>query len=285
LEAVTLGRPVKYVGQDVERIALERMEAAAREVGFKEIRFEFEPVGAALSFGVNLASPARVLVFDFGGGTLDICVMKFPEKKVEAVVGRAIGGDLLNSILVNEKLLKYFGAKVVISGKLEMPRHYFLAFRNWFHLTLLKNVAELGSLDYLKINADDPKPVENLKNLVMKDYGYDLFARVDEAKVRLSEETESEIGFRCPDFGFKEKIKREEFEAMIETEVEETKKCLEECLEKAGVTAEEIDKVLITGGSSKIPIFANILKNQWGEEKLYWGDRFTSVGAGLSLVG
>ena len=75
------------------------MEEISKRVGFKEMKLEYEPVGAALNFGLDIKQDSNVLIFDFGGGTLDVCIMKFPEKKIIAVSGRPIGGDLLNIII------------------------------------------------------------------------------------------------------------------------------------------------------------------------------------------
>jgi hypothetical chaperone protein len=100
LNKVVIGRPVKYVGERPnEKLAIERMEEISKRVGFKEMKLEYEPVGAALNFGLDIKQDSNVLIFDFGGGTLDVCIMKFPEKKIIAVSGRPIGGDLLNIII------------------------------------------------------------------------------------------------------------------------------------------------------------------------------------------
>ena len=53
------------------------MEEISKRVGFKEMKLEYEPVGAALNFGLDIKQDSNVLIFDFGGGTLDVCIMKF----------------------------------------------------------------------------------------------------------------------------------------------------------------------------------------------------------------
>ncbi len=69
---VTIGRPVRFVGEgDVEERALGSLRAAAELAGFRDARIALEPVAAARASGVDAGN---ALVFDFGGGTFDLCV-------------------------------------------------------------------------------------------------------------------------------------------------------------------------------------------------------------------
>lgn len=108
VDSVVIGRPVKYVGDDDE-LAIRRMEKAAHFAGFTHVSFEYEPIAAAYDYGNKISSTQTVLIFDFGGGTLDISVVKFPEKKVLTNVGLPIGGDFFNSSIFSHKLATCFG--------------------------------------------------------------------------------------------------------------------------------------------------------------------------------
>lgn len=283
LDSVILGRPVRYVGSGKEKLAIQRMSKVARQSGFKNVEFEYEPVGAALNYGIDINAQSNVLVFDFGGGTLDVCIMNFPSKEVVSVSGRPIGGDLLDSIIVENKLLKYFGKGTIISGKMPMPRYYLSALTSWYQITLLKNVKDLETLDYYITNADKQKPLQNLKKLIINDYGYNFFRRVDQAKINLSSGEECQFKFKCSDFSIIESLLRKDFENMITEQLTETDKCLNEALKEACLGSKQIDKVLVTGGSSKIPIFKNLLTKKFGIDKIIDSDRFTSVALGLGI--
>ena len=82
VEGVVMGRPVHFEGSSgrqatYDRRAEERLRRAARSAGYPEVRFELEPVAAALHYERRLgAASQNVLVFDFGGGTLDITVAR-----------------------------------------------------------------------------------------------------------------------------------------------------------------------------------------------------------------
>src|SRR5205814_6841379 len=73
-EAITLGRPVRFIGgDDAEARATGRLRAAAELAGFREVRFVPEPIAAAHAANVEAGTAP---VVDFGDGTLDPCVVR-----------------------------------------------------------------------------------------------------------------------------------------------------------------------------------------------------------------
>ena len=76
--AVVVGRPVTFAGGNPdEALALGRYQAAFQRLGFTDIRYAHEPVGAAFYFARKLTQDATVLVADFGGGTSDFSIIRF----------------------------------------------------------------------------------------------------------------------------------------------------------------------------------------------------------------
>ena len=75
-----MGRPVHFLGDMDDSLAVERLREAAKAAGFPELYFELEPVAAALHYELSLEQRQNVLVFDLGGGTLDITVMGIQRK-------------------------------------------------------------------------------------------------------------------------------------------------------------------------------------------------------------
>ena len=75
---VIVGRPVIFAGGSPnEALALQRYETAFARMGFDDIRYAYEPVGAAFFFARRLDHDATVLVGDFGGGTSDFSIIRF----------------------------------------------------------------------------------------------------------------------------------------------------------------------------------------------------------------
>lgn len=285
IDTAVIGRPVRYVGkQGCEALALSRMEKVAQAAGFKEVVFEYEPVGAALNYGVDITSPQNVLIFDFGGGTLDICIMRFPTKEVLAVGGRPIGGDLLSSMLFINRLGRYFGKGSTLNkGANPFPSQYIHSLTNWYSITLLKTRKYLDSLEAISRVTDDAQAVSNLTELIVEDYGYKIYQEVDRAKRCLSDTYQDKIFFQGKTFIINESILRKEFEFIIHEQLAETEKLLNETLNSAGLSASDIDHVVTTGGSSSIPIFRNLLTTFFDKEKVLFGECYMSVSRGLAI--
>jgi len=128
IEGVVLGRPVNFVGSqagegdhpDQQRAiwrannerAQARLRRAAQMAGFREVSFELEPIAAALHYELTVSQPQNIVVFDFGGGTLDITVMRVGEpgeQQVFATGGVGIAGDAFDQRIVEHLLLDHFG--------------------------------------------------------------------------------------------------------------------------------------------------------------------------------
>src|SRR5579884_2943468 len=93
-----VGRPVHWADSRAgDELARRRMEVGLRLAGFERFRFLEEPIAAGLRLAATLTAPQTVLVFDFGGGTLDVTVMRVGggEHTVLSTAGRAVGGTLL----------------------------------------------------------------------------------------------------------------------------------------------------------------------------------------------
>ena len=283
LTSAVIGRPVRYVGKEENQVALDRMHQIALNAGFKHIEFEYEPVGAALNYSLDVKTNQNILVFDFGGGTLDICIMKLPKQEIVAVSGRGIGGDLLNSEIAKSHLLHQFGSNAILNGKTHLPKHYFSAFNSWYQTTLQKTVKNVESLRKLAIESDQPQLIQNLINLIIHDYGFEYFCAIDDAKISLTHQDTINFNFNFPHLSIKQPLTRSGFETAITYEVDESEKCINESLHQAGLKPNQIDKVILTGGSSQIPIFIHLISDIFSSEKLIFSDHFTSVAAGLAI--
>ncbi|MGH7022696.1 MAG: Hsp70 family protein, partial [Caulobacteraceae bacterium] len=85
-----IGRPVQFAGVSPDpALALTRYQMAFARLGFREIRYAFEPVAASFFFARKLTADAVVLVGDFGGGTSDFSIARFTRE-----VGRPRAEDL-----------------------------------------------------------------------------------------------------------------------------------------------------------------------------------------------
>jgi len=283
LDSIVLGRPVRYVGTGQNDIAISRMTSIAHNVGFKNVEFEYEPIGAAINYGINISQPQNILVFDFGGGTLDICIMKLPEQEILAISGRGIGGDLLDSRLVESKIGDHFGINSEIYGKVPFPSNYRLALTSWYRTTLLKTVKDLENIKHLALNSNQKEEIMNFYNLLEHDYAFDFFTAIDKTKIELSSQDFTNFIFNRNYLNIFEPITRTEFESSVRQEIDESKACIYESLNLAKLKPENIDHIILTGGSSQTPIFQKLIYSIFPQEKVIAQDYFTAVALGLGL--
>jgi hypothetical chaperone protein len=179
---VVLGRPVHFVdsrGAEDDQLAQERLRRAAHEAGFQEVEFELEPVAAALFYELTLDEPQNVLVFDLGGGTLDITVMRLGEpgqRRVFATGGVGIAGDTFDKRIIQWRLLDHFGRGSTIRrayGKdqdedaIPFPSQYTDALLDWQAVPELNKPETLHFLRQAYLSSSHPKQIRALESLLV----------------------------------------------------------------------------------------------------------------------
>jgi len=107
---------------------------------------------------------------------------------------------------------------------------------------------------------------------------------VEAAKVRLSEAAETLLSLHAGAIALDEKIPRWDFERLIGPDVRAVERCIDRTLASAGLTPADIDVVLRTGGSSRVPRFVKMLSTKFGAERLQEMDVFTGVASGLAIA-
>ncbi len=283
INKAVIGRPVEYVGHN-NALAVERMTKAAHLAGFEEVEFEYEPVGAAYDYASSTKAKQTVLVFDFGGGTLDISVFRLPERQISVNTGLPIGGDYFNSKIFMEKLAKYFGSKTKYGlQQLPLPRHIFNYLQSWYKISLLKNVDFTKSMENFRSLNSDPKTMDALESLVDNNLGFAIYEEVERVKKQLSQTNEEEYKFNAKAISIQELITRNAFEKIIADDIKNINQLISDSLKKANLKVSDIDSVVTTGGSSLIPVVRNLLEKIFGKDKLSQTDTFTSVASGLAL--
>jgi hypothetical chaperone protein len=286
----TVGRPVHWAENDAagDARALKRMETALRAAGFASVEFVPEPIAAGLHFAATLTAPRTVLVFDFGGGTLDVTVMRIGggERSVLSTTGILLGGNTLDEEIMDGRLLKYFGEDLRWGPQdLPMPNHIIDSIRRWYTIPDLNEPGTVAFLQNLERETAGTarRQARALIGLVRGNHGWPLFREIERAKIALSTRRDERIIYTADAIMIDEPLPRREFEALIAGRVRQAARCVDDALSAAGLGAEAIDAVVRTGGSSAIPYFQRLLTDTFGAEKLRYQDAFTSVVTGLAL--
>lgn len=294
VERVVLGRPVHFAGSsstESDRTeddrAQERLRCAAEMAGFQRVDFEYEPVAAATHYQQISSRPQKIVVFDFGGGTLDITVMqidKAGKQEVYAVGGVGIAGDAFDQRIVQGTLLEHFGRGTTWGPAQErFPDAYTDALTNWQTVLELAQPGTLRFLRWVQTTSSHPARVHALESLLVNNYIALLFDEAERAKTTLSERHFCPIRLRGEGIHIWQPLTRSQFELLIAESAQQIRACLLDTLNRSGLDASEIDAVVRTGGSAQIPLFVRMLERIFGPDKVILTDIFGSVTAGLAL--
>jgi hypothetical chaperone protein len=192
---------------------------------------------------------------------------------------------LLDQRIVMSRLLPYFGAHARLGAQqLPLPAHVLDHLAEWQSIVDLTQPKYLDIIDEAIAISDRPQELRALRSLVRQNYGLPLYEEVERAKVALSDQRETQISMHMGEIDFDEPLPRWEFERIIGPDVRDVARCIDRALDAAGLTPDDIDVVLRTGGSSRIPRFVRMLSDKFGPQKLQEMDAFTSVASGLALA-
>jgi hypothetical chaperone protein len=291
IKRIALGRPVHFsFDPEGDQLARERLLKAAFRAGYEEVYLQYEPIAAAYHYESTIDREQNVLIFDFGGGTLDMSVLRVGNpktRKVLATGGVPIAGDIFDQKLVRAKLPKHFGeGSFYRSGNkmLSVPNSFYEAFSNWQDMLALQRPIFFEDVQRIEQTADKPRQIRALKNLISSSYGLKMFDVVEAVKRQLSTVDRTSIKLEGSNFQVHEPVTRTEFEKIIQPETRTIEEHLDRVIQDAGLKPEQIDAVIRTGGSSQIPAFVEILEERFGREKVRSIDIFSSVTSGLGII-
>jgi hypothetical chaperone protein len=285
IQAVTLGRPVKFSeSAEQDRKAQETLLNAAYESGFQEVDFELEPIAAALDYQQSMNRPQNVVIFDFGGGTLDIAVMRLGDpgkRKVYASGGVDIAGSDFDRAIIEKRMLTHFGYGRVKHHPEIMEM--ILAIPDWMALPYLGTPVNKNILEKAVRAGTAPIQMKALQGLIYNDLAFTFYNRVEAGKIALSRDGVTMISLEDKDIALWDLYTRHQFETDIYHYLVDVEKVLLDTIAKSGLEPGEIDAVVKTGGSSNIPLFTEMLTRIFGVEKVRETNAFTSVVAGLAI--
>jgi molecular chaperone DnaK len=258
ISAMVLGKMKKdaedYLGQPVTKAVItvpayfndsqrQATKDAGRIAGLEVVRIINEPTAAALAYGLDKKDDERILVFDLGGGTFDVSILDVSEGLIEVV---ATNGD-----------------------------------------------THLGGDDW------DLAIVDWVTSEFLRDQGIDLkqdrqaLQRVREAaekaKVELSSTMETEINlpFITADANgpkhLQMRLTRAKFEQLTEGLVARIAAPFNRALQDAGIKAGDLDEIILVGGSTRMPMVQELVRQLTGKEpnKSVNPDEVVAVGAAL----
>ena len=298
IKNVIMGRPAKYsLNPEHDQLAEDRMRRACEIAGFENIHFCPEPLAAGLDFDKNNREKKIVLIADFGGGTSDFTLMQLHEGQysqddILGLSGVYKAGDSLDGEMMLKFISKHFGAKfhfqLPMSDKtLTFPRALLKKICSPAHITHLREKETWNYLKTIHPFAKDEKSKKQLQQLfalVEWQLGYTLFQKIEDTKIAIcSQPNENYLfNFSHVDIDIQEEIKKDEYNQAMSVVVEDILSAMLEVFTQSGVTPEQVDEVVLTGGTAQFTQIQKRLIEIFGKEKLVEHDIYQSVVGGLS---
>jgi len=293
---VIVGRPVTFAGGNPdETLALRRYEAAFARLGFTDIRYAYEPVGAAFFFARQLKQDATVLVADFGGGTSDFSLVRF-ERKADGTLastplshsGVGVAGDAFDYRIIDQLVSPALGKGSLyraFDNRLPIPQRYYTAFARWDQLALLRASRDMRDIRSLEKTAMEPEKISRLIEVLDDNHGYALYRSVSGLKEALSANTRATFRFEAGSILIEQEVERSTFEGWIAPELTAIETAVDQALARANLSPDQVDRVFLTGGSSFVPAVRDIFQRLFAADRIESGGEFESIASGLALIG
>ncbi|MDN5288351.1 MAG: heat-shock protein [Mucilaginibacter sp.] len=295
-----IGRPVFFDDDDVQKdtLAQTRLNKAAEIAGFTDVRFQFEPIGAAFAYEKSLVKKENVLVADLGGGTTDFTYLVLDPEKVGskdrkndmmANGGIYVGGDSFDSTFMWEKGTPYFGKNTQYEaspGKvLTVPKSLFTNICSWEQMNFFNGLRIKKDIeDYYYFSGNDPQ-FKNLMTLIENNLGYSVFQSIEKTKIMLTNADTAMFKYHKMSININEEIQLIDYEQIISKDVDRVASYLDEFMLHNGITPRNIDSLFLTGGTSMVGSIQKLFKNKFPHVNLNSGDNFKSVAKGLAYSG
>jgi molecular chaperone DnaK len=245
-----LGEPVKKAVITVPAYFNDNQRQATKDAatiaGLEVVRLINEPTAAALAYGLDkLEQELRILVFDLGGGTLDVTIMEMGQGVFEV---KATSGDTqLGGRDMDEVLTRY----------------------------VVEEFRKQTGIDLTR----DPQAMMRVREAVEK------------AKIELSSvyETEINLPFIAYDSSGPKHLQmtltRAKLEELVRPVVERCRGPIMQALQDAKMRPEDIDKIILIGGPTRMPIIREFLKEVLGKEPERGVDPMEAVAIGAAIQG
>ena len=200
---------------------------AGKIAGLDVKRIINEPTAAALAYGMDKDTEQhKIMVFDLGGGTFDVSILEIGDGVFEVLATR--GNNRLGGDDFDEVLMKYMISEFKKENGIDLSK-------------------DVTAMQRLKDAAEKAK--KELSTTMTTNVNLPFITAVDGAPVHLNMD-----------------IKRAKFEELTSDLVDKTLTPVREALNDAGLTASKIDKVLLVGGSTRIPAVQEAVKKLIGKE-------------------
>jgi molecular chaperone DnaK len=224
-----LGEPVTEAVITVPAYFGDSQRQATKEAGqiagLEVLRIVNEPTAASLAYGLDKSEDHLILVYDLGGGTFDVSVLEIGEGVFE--VKSTSGDTSLGGDDWDERVINWLVDQFKSANGVDLSK-------DAMALTRLKEAAEKAKIE--------------LSSVSETEINLPFITATNEGPIHLLE-----------------KLTRAEFQQMTEDLVERTRKPFQQAVKDAGVSTDEIDRVILVGGSTRMPAVQSLVEELAGK--------------------
>jgi len=245
-----------YLGEKITKAVItvpayfnERQRQATKDAGkiagLEVLRILNEPTAAALAYGLDKKSDVKILVYDFGGGTFDVSILEGGDGVIEV---KATAGDThLGGANIDERIMEW----------------------------LIEEFKKETGIDLRK----DKTALQRLKDAseqAKKELSFKLETEINLPFITIDPSTNQPLHLQ-------KKLTRARLEEMIKDLVDRTMEIVEKALEDAKLRPQDIEDVVLVGGSTRIPLVQQRIREFFGKEphKGVHPDEVVAVGAAI----
>jgi hypothetical chaperone protein len=293
-DSAVLGRPVFFVDDDAaaDKLAENTLAGIARATGLQHIEFLYEPIAAAFDYESQISREELVLVVDIGGGTSDFALVRLdpqraarPDRKDDILAsgGVHIGGTDFDKHLSLAGVMPLLGLGSLLKSGLEMPSSPYFNLATWHTIHQAYTRKAWANISELALEAREPAKLKAMQNLMQQKDGHWLALQVEAAKISLSNEPVAMLDLSRIGAASEVALARPVFDQAIDELVGRVSRTVQSLLQDAGLTADAVDTVFFTGGSSGVPLLRQRVGELLPAARRVEGDLFGSIGAGLAI--
>jgi len=299
IERAVLGRPVFFVDDDPVRDAQAQaaLETAARQVGFADLHFQYEPIAAAFDYERGINTEQVVLVADIGGGTSDFSIVRVGPKRavrldrkgdILANHGVHIAGTDFDRRVELAAILPEFGygaygPSIAGAPPREVPSGVYFDLATWHLINTVYSPQRVSELRNMRGNFADVRQHDRLMTVVTERLGHELAARAEGAKIDVAEGGSTRIDLSHVENRLSVELGEAEAVQSLDADIERIVAAARDTALQAGLAPDAIDALYFTGGSTGLRLLAQRIAAAFPAARVVRGDRFASVATGLGV--
>jgi hypothetical chaperone protein len=292
---VVHGRPVHFVDNDAaaDRKAEATLRSIIRDIGFDNVTFQFEPIAAALEYERQISREEIALIADIGGGTSDFSIVRVSpdrHRKTErqddilANDGIRIGGTDFDRRLSLGVMMPLFGyGSAMNRAGMDAPSSYFHDLATWSSINRMYEPRMVSEIRQVRRESKEPRLFGRLLRVLEEQRGHTLAMDIERAKIALSGKTRSDVSLSWVEPGLETAISRTDLVIHTKELATGIGARIDICLKQAGLAADDINVVFLTGGSVQLAHVRRAILRSVPDAQVMEGDTFGAVGKGLAI--